>query len=206
MLIELRWEVIINNVSQKKERKPKYRAELLKRLRVVWQKEFPLLVPAKPGVLGEYHKSDALFTISPERTQHDKFIHIWSYFVSKTPGEFTVEIIIHELEIPPNPFHSSMSGWPEDFPTGKNGRYRIGGLIGAPYGDRWWALKDNYGEHIEFMRKIGCEERDLLKRSDTKWIPSTYDQPFAGIVEEAIADLNRNLREKVFPVILKAAV
>ena len=191
--------------NTKKASKPKYRAEFLKRLRTVWMTKFPFLVPAKPGVLGEFRKSDAVFTITPELTKHSKFVHIWICFVPKPnyAGEFTVEIFFHELEFIPNPDHL---GRREEFSTGKNGGYRIGGPIDAPHGDWWWTLKDNHGENIAMFEKYGIEPHpSTLNRPEGKWFPSTYDQPFAGIVEEAITDLNRNLREKVFPLILKRA-
>ena len=81
-----------DDTKAKKPTKPKYRAEFLKRLRVVWQEEFPFLAPAKPGVLGEYRKSDSAFTIAPALSKHHKFVHLWVDFNPNTePGPCEIQ-------------------------------------------------------------------------------------------------------------------
>jgi hypothetical protein len=65
-----------------------------------------------------------------------------------------------------------------------------------------WALVDLGAERDALFAQLGMPNPFLeSNRTERLWRPSTYNQPFEYIAQEAITHLNDILRSKVFPVL-----
>lgn len=167
--------------------------QFLKQLATSWQKEFPFLKPVDLDEVPRVPKG-CNFLCDKYGATRDYYYFIAVEFSPKRRGQFTVRIAVSSS--PKESTLDSAMGL-EPSPTTK-GSFGISKFLGKQ--QFAWALVDIEAERDVLFAKLGTPMPDLgANRSARIWRPSTYDQPFDKVADEAIAHLNHTLRTEVFP-------
>jgi|GEM_PF-5186477 len=161
-----------------------------------WRMDFPFLKQVDIDEVPRVEKGcNFLCDLYGESRKRYYFLRI--NFSPKRRGEFSVGI-----SISPSPARSILEHplvSPELTPF-SIGMFGIWKFLDLPRFD--WALVDIDSEQNALFSKLGLPGiKSGSRRSANVWRPSTYDQPFFKIAEEAVSHLNYTLRSRVFPVL-----
>jgi hypothetical protein len=168
--------------------------QFLKRLAASWRSEFPFLRPVDLDEVPWMPKG-CNFLCDAYGASRGCYYFVTVDFSPKRRGQFSVYITVSH-----SPKKSALGpAWGEPSPT-TTGSFGITKFIGKQQFD--WALVDLEAQRDALFAKLGTPMPELgNNRHDRIWRPSTYDQPFDKIADEAITHLNHMLRTKVFPVL-----
>jgi len=167
--------------------------QFLKRLAASWRKEFPFLKQVDLDEVPRVPKG-CNFLCDKYGATRGYYYFVAVEFSPKRRGQFSVRIAVS-----PSAQQSTLDtvmGFPPSPTT--TGSFGIADFLGRKHFA--WALVDLEAERDALFAKLGTPMPELgNNRHDRIWRPSTYDQPFDKIADEAIAHLNHMLRTNVFP-------
>ena len=169
--------------------------KFLKQVAAAWKEEFPFLKPVDLNEVPRMPKGTNFLCEACGDTR-ELYYFIAIEFSPKLRGQFTVRVAISDS---PNrsTLGSAMGLSPS--PTTK-GSFGVQRFLGQQQFS--WALVDLEKERDELLAEIGMPIPELgNNRTHNIWRPSSYEQPFESIAQEAIEHLNSVLRTKVFPVL-----
>lgn len=175
----------------------KYRKAFLKRFSEIWLTRFPTWKPGA-NLPVFWAKRDAIFSDSLSFQSYRLFFHLIIEFTSKSPGQFTGDIIItssaegypHDCN-PPHRFGNHISKLEE-------GAYRIGAFIRGE--DIWWHLVDEEAESKRFLASIpNAPKTGYLKRREGDWYASDYDVSLDFVICEAVEHFCASFENHVLP-------
>ncbi len=166
----------------------------LTQLATSWKCEFPFLKPVDLIEVPRVPKG-CNFLCDSYGAKRGYYYFLAVEFSPKCRGQFTLRVVVS-----PTPNHSTLDyAWVHPSPT-TVGSFGVSKFIGKQMFS--WALVDLGAERDALFARLEMPNPFLeSNRTERLWRPSTYDQPFEYIAQEAITHLNDTLRSKVFPVL-----
>ena len=182
-------------------------------LKQSWAREFPFLIPHEKPEDGHA----ILFRNANDAAK--RWIYFGVQFNTKTPVQFTVNIIVSDApDYRKRLTHTMLTleeirAAPIPFPIGL---HRIGAFFPNSRGDFWWHLTDIEGARAQLFSQLAGHmspaqkaeweqaQRVIFRIDENRvWRASGYEDA-DKVISEAIADLNTRLREYVLPQLMRS--